>query len=658
MTVSMRLMAAATTMALLVPAGVSVAAESDPRGSETRPGESRTERLAKVALPLGLQVASKNRSRPQVRHGGTSYDAANPFLALVPDPATVDYSYWKRQAAQQALGARRSSPGLKPPTPFLFTEQEPVGTRGANDEQAVAERVGRFGTRKGQRPAVRILGELAQPEIFREEIATAEDQGSIPLATETGIPDDRSGATVFSEIGDGPHGSGGDGSGDFDFYKVSASAGETIGADTFGSDFDTILVVYDAAGEVLVGNDDAGGTLQSQVATTAPADGDYFIMVAGFPSVPEDPFDSGSGLFVGEEGAYQLSMAVFLGDADYYAVRLRKGDVLGGTITGGATDLRVDRYDGRPRISSTFDITFIHPAESPLPGGGSATISYVAERSGWYAVSTIAGAGAYRILLEVYRPGSETAGRKIKQKIFLDFDGERVNTGTLFGGAGVTRLSPLRSFLAGWDLTRDDLDAVIDRTVATVKENIRNDLRERGLNGKLRVKVRNSRDHRDRFGDRNVSRVIVGGTIEESGIPTIGIAESIDPGNFAHEETALVLLDILSDPDPTFEPSLNAYLTPASNRVKFVGTAIGNIVSHEVGHFVGSYHVDQFNDTLNLMDQGGNFPLLYGVGPDGVGGTADDPDVDFGVDVYNPNEGFGGLENTLNNTAWAFVLGR
>jgi hypothetical protein len=86
--------------------------------------------------------------------------------------------------------------------------------------------------------------------------------------------------------------------------------------------------------------------------------------------------------------------------------------------------------------------------------------------------------------------------------------------------------------------------------------------------------------------------------------------------------------------------------------VRFVGTAVGNVTSHEIGHLIGSFHVDQFNPVLNLMDQGGNFPLLYGVGRDRVGGTADDPDVDFGVDTYNPSEGFAGLEDTLNVSAW------
>ena len=92
--------------------------------------------------------------------------------------------------------------------------------------------------------------------------------------------------------------------------------------------------------------------------------------------------------------------------------------------------------------------------------------------------------------------------------------------------------------------------------------------------------------------------------------------------------------------------------------MRFVGTAIGNVASHEAGHFLGSFHVDQFNDVLNLMDQGGNFPLLFGVGPDGIGGTADDRDVDFGSDAYNPFEGFVGSEDTAANTRWGLSAQR
>ena len=141
-----------------------------------------------------------------------------------------------------------------------------------------------------------------------------------------------------------------------------------------------------------------------------------------------------------------------------------------------------------------------------------------------------------------------------------------------------------------------------------MRENVEQDMLDSGLNANFRVRILNSRDHADPFGKPNVSRVIVGGTIAESGIPTIGIAQTIDPGNFGTEETALVLLDILSNPPTEPDgPELSNYITPASDRLGFIGRAVGNVVAHEAGHFFGDWHVDQFNDVANLMDQGGNF---------------------------------------------------
>jgi hypothetical protein len=287
---------------------------------------------------------------------------------------------------------------------------------------------------------------------------------------------------------------------------------------------------------------------------------------------------------------------------------------------------------------------------SPLPGGGNLSFAYVAERAGLYAVEVSQGRGRYDATLEVYRPGVRSSGEPVTQRIFLDFDGERVNTG-VFGGFGVTELSPLSRFLRRWEIPRRDLDLVIDEVVATVTENVNADLEARGLNDDFAVEILNSRDHADPFGEPNVSRVIIGGTIRESGVYTIGIAQSIDPGNFEHEETALLLLDVLSHRDRREEASLNAYLRARSDRVGFVGTALGNVASHEIGHYLGSFHVNPFNKRVNLMDAGG--PLIFGVGPDGVGGTADDPDVDYGVDRFWDLEGFLGLEHTLNRSAWA-----
>jgi hypothetical protein len=145
----------------------------------------------------------------------------------------------------------------------------------------------------------------------------------------------------------------------------------------------------------------------------------------------------------------------------------------------------------------------------------------------------------------------------------------------------------------------------------------------------------------------------VGGTIAESGVDTIGIAQSIDPGNFATEETALVLLDVLSSPAGDTPASLNTYLTPASDRIAFLGHALGNVIAHEGGHFFGDYHTDNADEQANVMDAGGTgFATLFGVGPDGVGGTADDVDVDFGDDRFIPAEGFAGTEDTLGRVAF------
>ena len=85
--------------------------------------------------------------------------------------------------------------------------------------------------------------------------------------------------------------------------------------------------------------------------------------------------------------------------------------------------------------------------------------------------------------------------------------------------------------------------------------------------------------------------------------------------------------------------------------------AVGNIVSHEIGHTVGSYHTDFANERHNVMDSGGGFfgENLFGVGPDMIGGTGDDENIRFRSDLYSPYEGFTGWENTLNVTAWGYA---
>lgn len=599
-------------------------------------------------LEAGGQLAPKARTTAKSPKG------PNPYLALVPDPSKVDYAGWKRyiEAKSQERADRRQADlrGASTP-PIIVDEDEPTGTRGSNDSSATAQPVPGFGTRSSQNHRARILGTLSPEDISIDSVpANPEDDGSIPLAVDTGIGTVRDGISTSAMIGDGPHGSAGSGSGDFDFYAVDATAGDVlvVDTDTPVGPLDTMVIVYDAAGEIVAFNDDSG-ELDSLVEFSVPVDGTYYAAVTGFPVLPADPFDSASGDGAGSEGPYDVTITAGEDDFDFYSVKLRKGDVLGSSVEGAAGRVALYDRDAVEVMGSTQDATFIYSPLSPLPGGGNAVAEHVADQRGRHYVAVSGGDGGYDITVEAYRPGLSDDSQV--QTLFIDFDGERINTG-IWGGPGVRQLSPLRAFLGRWGLTNADLDPLISRIVKVTRENIRKDMIASGLNPNFRLRVLNSRDHADPFGSENVSRVIVGGTIDESGIPTIGIAQSIDPGNFGTEESALVLLDILSDPPDGFgDPSLNSYLTPASNRVRFVGQAIGNIVAHEAGHFFGNWHVDQFNEQANLMDQGGNFPVLYGVGDDGIGGTADDVDVDFGEDTFNPNEGFTGTEDTLSRLA-------
>jgi hypothetical protein len=600
----------------------------------------------KTALANGFQVAPKSTAKGKAAKPA----GANPYLALLPDPGAADLSGWDRYLA--AKGKERAKAKAQQralaASPILVDEDEPAGVRGSNDTPATAQRVAGFGTNTGQNPKARVLGTLSPEPVSAEDVpANAEDDGSIPLAGETGIGETRDGITTSAVVGDGPHGSAGSGSGDFDVYKLTAQAGEGITADIDtpeGGELDSILLLIDAEGEVLATADDDGTSFDSLLSFQFTESGTYYLFVTGFLTLPDDPFDSGSGTGAQSEGPYGLTIVVGEADFDFFAVRLRKGDVLGASVSGGATLLAV--YDTVPREvqGSTQDASFIFPANTPLPGGGNAVVDYVADKTGLHYVAVTSGSGGYDVTVEAYRPALESTAPPV-QTLFLDFDGARLNT-AIFGGPGVRTLSPFNAFLGRWGLTRADEDAVIDAVIASVTENIKSDLVASGLNGRYRIQIKNSRDHKDTFGQPNVSRIVVGGTIDESGVPTIGVAQTIDPGNFATEESALVLLDVLSDPAGD-DASLNTYITPASDKVAFVGRALGNVISHEAGHFFGDWHVDQFNDIPNLMDQGGNFPVMFAVGEDNIGGTGDDPDVDFGDDTFNPGEGFTGTENTL-----------
>jgi hypothetical protein len=615
-------------------------------------------------LAAGVQVAPKvaaGSARLAARPAGV-----NPFLGNVPDPSTVDYYSWRRyveQSAPAAQKARDARAARAPKPPIVLGEAEPSDAIGQNDTFDGAQPIAGLGTGLRRNPRSVVRGTLAAPGAGSVNAARfTEDDGAIPLANDTRVGAGFDAMTTDALIGDGPHGSAAGATGDFDFYKVNAVAGKNIVAQTTVDGLDSIAFLYDAAGALLASNDDGGGGgLSSKLEFTVPTTGTYYVLVSGFgfgTSVPADPFDPASGSGVGSEGTYGLRISVGDLDQDVFAVNLKPGDVLGVSLAGAAGRAQVSRTDRSEAVGSTQDLSFLYPVASPLPGGGNAVAAYVASRTGTHYVTISQGQGAYSAQIEVYRAGLETSGGRAVQKIFLDFDGARVQT-AVFGGPGVRTLSPLSSFIGGWGLPARDEAALADAIVAGVKENVQTDLERSGLNRRFAVQILNSKDDPDPFGDPNVSRIVVGGSIAESGIPTIGIAQSIDPGNFGHQDDALVLLDLLSSTAAGDPNSLNTFIGPqTADVIDAVGKAVGNITAHEGGHYLGSYHTLQFNETPNIMDQGGALGNTIGAGPDGFLGTADDVDVDFGPDVFVPTEGLTGIENTLTNTEFGLTRGR
>lgn len=183
--------------------------------------------------------------------------------------------------------ARRAATGSTPPAAVVHHEEEPAGTAGSNDSQANAEPITGFGTGRRENQRVRILGALASlaaPRV-RALPPTAEDNGSISLSKPTGI--DGTGAITTTGVpGDGPHGTTGDQTNDFDSYTVTASAGNALVVDTSGAtvDTDTIVAVYTAAGDLVAADDDSGTGFRSRLSYDVAADGTYFVLVAGTPA--------------------------------------------------------------------------------------------------------------------------------------------------------------------------------------------------------------------------------------------------------------------------------------------------------------------------------------------------------------------------------------
>jgi hypothetical protein len=534
-------------------------------------------------------------------------------------------------ARMRTAGATRS-PGL--PAEEQINEQEQAGVRGRDDEPRTAQHL------DGHRGTSTVNGTLSPASQATTAIAPSiQDDGSIGLAARTGIGASRTGITTTGTIGDGPHRK----TGDFDFYRVDAAAGATVIVRVTATDaeLDPAVTLYDAAGNAVASNDERGNDINPVLVHQVTRGGAYYVMIAGSGSTPADPFDPAGGSGATATGGYRASIISSAADLDVYAVQLRAGDVLGVALNGAGDALKILDPGGAEVNGATGDGSAAYPAVSPLPHG-KVTADHVAAKAGRHYLVVGGGRGRYQLAVTIARP--ELAGTGRVQTIALDFDGERVDP-AIFAGSGLPLPDPpgprdfaaLSTFLPAWGLTAGDevrLRAAIVRTV-------RKDL----AGGPVNVVGGGTR-----FGRPDVSRVVIGGTVAATGLPTIGIAQSIDPGNFATAETAVVLLDGLSR--PAGQPfSVNTHLKPGGDRIGYLGEVLGDYAAHEVGHLLGGRHTDAGNGHVDLMDGAADYAQVV-AGPDGVGGTADDVPMRFhAASPYAAIEGNTGTQNSAARIA-------
>jgi hypothetical protein len=368
------------------------------------------------------------------------------------------------------------------------------------------------------------------------------------------------------------------------------------------------------------------------------------------------------------------------GDRDWFRLQLRQGDVFGAALKGqNGLNPALRLVDAAGTLLVANDDTdgfgnLYLPQESPLPvNHRSATDSemyYVISTAGTYflevSASGDASAGKYDLDTMVARPGMESRPVGARQILFLDFDGATVDFNRFSGNQihgstgnelrGQKSLLPLAAVLPDWGLTTADLNAVIDGIVSQVTDKSFTYVRANGLNPTIGLEIWNSRDHADPGNDPLVSRIVVGGTGGQSGFdPNIGgMGQDIDVGNFKTDDMAVALLDFI-----THGLQQVSIQTPATARdFAVAGTSV--IIAHEVGHLLGCWHTEQDEadptaGTPNLMDPSAPW---HCVGPDRVFGTADDGDVQFGVDQYKPKEPYRGRNDTLNTVAFALSVGQ
>lgn len=656
------------------------------------------------AVPLAFQFASHAQGFEPVYTEAELQQLTptsdNPYLSLLPSGVTPDYDYWDSALYWAAVNAPAGSFTTK--DPLIITEDEslqPPNSPPSNNSIGDAQPIPELGT--GTNPNVQILASF-RPGTFITTIVE-EDNGALSIPGDTRIDPPTPVRTnvvpgfftaALATIGDGPHGSTGTGHGDIDYYSTGfLSEGVTIEVDidTLFNGFsglDSFVILRNAGGEIVDFNDDFDGG-DSYLKFYVDNPGVYHISVSSFKfgllgteSFPGSPFVSGSGGGYETEGDYAITLRV--SDLDFFSFDLVEGDVLGfrnvDPFSTAVVNARLINPAEDTILVTDQNASFIYPENHQFQNSAKVHGAVVAPSTGTYTVS-FGGSEAddYIVDLEVFRPFLDDTPDVLQQTLYLTFWGTTVydNTvsesifapipfnpsayGALFPDVDVA-LSPFFDFLEPLGFEIDDGEEEAD--LAIITGFIRDLVQAQMPEVDVRIGIRPPG-----FASLLSGEILIGGTTSESGFFSLGRAQSIDVGNTKPQESAFVLMDILSgigplelntlDAIPRFDNEFDMFwaVSPTDDAItdlnhdiaytRLVVTTIANIVAHEAGHFFGNFHTENVITPLNIMDQGGTgVPTLAGFGFDQQFNTFDDIRVTLGPDLYDPSEGFIGTEDT------------